>query len=156
MADSQKSNMTTFYLDTEFNSFGGDLISLALVSQDLEVQFYEVLPWAHLNLHPWVETNVIPVLFKNPYGSKLDAQRKLAKFLTENAVDNEITIVADWPEDIKHLCDFLLTGPGTCLSIPNIIMIIDRVNLPSTTEYSLTPHNALEDAKALARWTQKP
>jgi hypothetical protein len=106
-----------------------------------------------MNLHPWVAANVIPVLYKKPAGTKLEAQRNFAKFLQDNAVSNEIKIVADWPEDIKHMCDFLLTGPGTCLSIPNIVAVIDRVNLPSTTTYSLVPHNALEDAKALARET---
>ena len=145
--------MKTFYCDCEFNSFGGELISIALVSQDCETEFYEVLPYDHMNLHPWVAANVIPVLYKKPAGTKLEAQRNFAKFLQDNAVSNEIKIVADWPEDIKHMCDFLLTGPGTCLSIPNIVAVIDRVNLPSTTTYSLVPHNALEDAKALARGT---
>lgn len=154
MADFSKTSMKTFYLDTEFNSFGGELISLALVSHDCETRFYEVLPYEHMKIHPWVGANVIPVLFKKPCGTKLDAQRKLGKFLTENAVNNEIKIVADWPEDFKFLCDFMLTAPGTCLSIPNIIMVIDRVNLPSTADYSLTPHNAMEDALALARFTK--
>lgn len=142
-----------YYIDCEFNSFGGELISLALVSQDCEKQFYVVLPYEHLKLHPWVQEHVIPVLFRKPCGTKLDAQRKLAKFLYDNAVKNEITIVADWPEDFKYLCNLMLTGPGSCIDLPIVTMVIDMVNLPSTCDYSMTPHNALEDALALARGT---
>lgn len=140
-----------FYLDCEFNSFGGELISLALVSEDEEIRFYEALPFDHMKLHPWVQANVIPVLFKKPKSNKLKFSHKLSCFLRENAVNNEITIVADWPEDIRYLCESLITGPGTCVDIPNIIFILDRVNLVNTSEYSLVPHNALEDALALAR-----
>lgn len=140
-----------FYLDCEFNSFGGELISLALASADCEKCFYEVLPYEHMNLHPWVESNVIPVLFRKPKSDVLKFKNNLAQFLRENAMNNEITIVADWPDDIRYFCESLITGPGQSNPTPNITFIMDRVNLVNTTEYSLTPHNALEDAKALAR-----
>lgn len=140
-----------FYLDCEFNSFGGELISLALVSADLEKRFYEVLPFEHMKLHPWVKANVIPVLHKKPRSLKQKFSQDLSRFLLENAVNNEITIIADWPDDIRYLCESLITGPGTSVNTPNITFILDRVTLVNTAEFSLVPHNALEDAIALAK-----
>ena len=143
-----------FYLDCEFNGFGGELISLALVSEDQEKRFYEVLPCEYMNLHPWVKEHVIPVLYRKPKSHKLKFQNDLACFLRENAVNNEITIVADWPEDIRYLCESLIIGPGEAFVTPNIIFVLDRVNLVNTADYSMVPHNALEDALALARGTK--
>lgn len=140
-----------FYLDCEFNSFGGELISLALVSEDEERRFYEVLPFDHMKLHPWVEKNVIPVLFRKPRNNLIKFRQKLAGFLRDNAVNNEITIVADFPEDIAYFCKALIVGPGNAIDTPNIHFIMDRVNLVNTADYSMVPHNAMEDALALAR-----
>lgn len=140
-----------FYLDCEFNGFGGELISLALVSEDLEKRFYSVLPFEHMKLDPWVAVNVIPVLHKKPKSHKVKFSNDLSCFLLENAVNNQITIVADWPEDIRFLCESLIIGPGRMVNSPNIIFILDRVTLVNTADCSLVPHNALEDAIALAR-----
>lgn len=140
-----------FYLDCEFNGFGGELISLALVSADLEKRFYGVLPYEHMQLDPWVAEHVIPVLHKKPKSLKPKFSNDLSCFLLENAVKNEITIVADWPDDIRYLCESLIIGPGRSVNTPNIIFILDRVTLVNTAEFSLVPHNALEDAIALAR-----
>jgi hypothetical protein len=49
------------FLDCEFNGFGGELISMALVDEN-ERYFYEVLPC--INLTSWVLNNVIPILNK--------------------------------------------------------------------------------------------
>lgn len=145
-----------YFLDCEFNSFGGELISLALVSHDESKQFYEALPYDHMDIHPWVEENVIPVLYRKPKSSKEKFTHKLGCFLRENAVNGEITIVADWPEDIKYFCESLIIGPGRAVDIPNINFILDRVNLVNTADYSMVPHNALEDALALARNYKEP
>lgn len=140
-----------FYLDCEFNGFGGELISLALVSEDLEKRFYKVLPYEHMQLDPWVAKHVIPVLHRKPTSSRSAFSNDLSHFLLEYAVKNEITIVADWPEDIRYLCESLIIGPGRMVNSPNITFILDRVTLVNTANYSLVPHNALEDAIALAR-----
>lgn len=141
----------TFYLDCEFNGFGGEFISLALVSKNEEIRFYEVSDEiTAMALHPWVKTNVIPVLFKKPI--PIDHIRiRLGKFLQRHAVGNQLRVVADWPEDIMHLCKLLITGPGQSVPTPNILFELDRTSLPSTAQVSMTPHNALEDALAMAR-----
>ena len=48
-----------YFLDTEFNGFGGELISLALVPEHGHDEYYAVLPLPD-ELHPWVERNVVP------------------------------------------------------------------------------------------------
>ncbi|MEP3278344.1 MAG: hypothetical protein ABJN26_00170 [Stappiaceae bacterium] len=80
--------MTDLYLDTEFNGFGGELISIALVNG--ESAFYEVLE-IDGQYEPWVAENVIPILEKEPI-SKEVLRYWLFKFLGE--FDNP-TIYAD-------------------------------------------------------------
>jgi hypothetical protein len=56
-------------------------------------------------------------------------------------------IIADWPEDIKHFCDALITGPGLRLDTPPLTMEIRR----DIDAVSAVPHNALEDARGIMR-----
>jgi len=128
------------YIDTEFNEFKGDLISMALVAEDGK-EFYEVL--ACPNPGPWVAEHVMPILFKDPV--RMDVfQQKLQQFLYQY---HSVHLIADWPEDIKHFCEALITGPGMCLNYPPLTMECRR-DLSSGN--SLIPHNALEDARAIA------
>ena len=46
-----------YFLDTEFNGFGGELLSLALVPDEGDREFYVVLPLPD-TLDPWVERHV--------------------------------------------------------------------------------------------------
>lgn len=135
--------MTKIYLDTEFNGFQGELISMGLVAEDGS-EFYEVLPYEHMSIDPWVEQHVIPILDKEPV-NKLMFKVKLMDYLSEFS---EIIIVTDWPEDIQHFCAMLITGPGQRIPTPGMTFIMDP-NLPNTSQYSKIPHNALEDARAL-------
>lgn len=128
------------YIDTEFNEFKGDLISMALVSEDGN-EFYEVLDCP--NPGSWVAEHVMPFLEKEPVAMQI-FQTKLQKFLLQY---DDIHLIADWPEDIKHFCEVLITGPGLCLNIPPVSMEI-RQDLGS--ENSKVPHNALHDARAIA------
>ena len=139
-----------FYLDCEFNGFGGELISMALVSSDRKEYFYEVIPYDGFVIDPWVQEHVIPALYRKPTGSFAEFKHKLGVFIRKHAVDNQITIIADWPEDIKYFCDALIIGPGRSIITPNITFELDRTGLVDTSEYSALPHNALEDARALA------
>ena len=50
------------FIDCEFNEFKGELISMALVSEDGK-EFYEVLPCK--NPGDWVKENVLPILNKS-------------------------------------------------------------------------------------------
>ena len=49
-----------YFLDTEYNGWGGALLSLALVPDDGE-ELYLTLDWSGM-LEPWVEQNVLPYL----------------------------------------------------------------------------------------------
>jgi hypothetical protein len=127
------------YIDCEYNGFGGNLISMALVSVDGQ-EFYEVLKCA--KPVEWVAVNVMPILNKEPVSTSL-FQHKLQNFLMQY---NNVHIIADWPEDISHFCSALLTGPGTRLNTPLLTMEVRR----DLHGDSRLPHNALEDARGIA------
>ena len=127
------------FLDTEFNDFKGELISMAIISADGE-EWYESLGCETPS--KWVSDNVMPIINKAPI-SKLEMQKSLHQFLS---IFKQVVIIADWPEDIKHFCDLLITGPGMRIDTPELIMCIRR---DLDCSKSKIPHNALEDAKAL-------
>jgi hypothetical protein len=127
------------YIDTEFNEFKGDLISMALVADDGS-EFYEVLECK--NPGPWVTLNVIPVVNKDTVPEYI-FKAKLFNYL---GWFDSIHLVADWPEDIQHFCDQIITGPGEMMNIPSFTCEIRR---DLNTKNSKILHNALSDARAL-------
>lgn len=129
-----------FWIDTEFNEFKGALISMAIVGEDGS-EWYEVLPCECPK--PWVAAHVMPILQKAPI-DKNEFQRKLQAFFAKYAA---VHLVADWPEDIQHFCDVLITSPGYRLNTPSLTMEIRR-DLDAVSDL---PHNALEDARAIRR-----
>ena len=139
-----------YFLDTEYNGWGGALLSLALVPDDGE-ELYLTLDWAGA-LDPWVERNVIPYLdtvpepLVSPRLGRPDAARTIAHYL---AGDPDPTIVADWPEDIAQMSMLLLTGPGTMVEVPPLTFRFVALSGFSTAANSKVPHNALHDARAL-------
>jgi len=128
------------FIDCEFNEFRGKLISMALVSEDGK-EFYEVLSCK--NPGDWVKENVLPILNKSPVSFDV-FQMKLQTFLGQFET---IHIIADWPEDIKHFCESLITGPGFRLNTPPMVMSIYRIDAESDL-----PHNALADARGIAKY----
>lgn len=140
-----------YFLDTEYNGFGGALISLALVPEHGDQEFYVVLPLPE-QVHPWVERNVLPYLASVPPGldsSAVDpgiAASHLSAFL---AADPEPVIVADWPDDIALFCYLLVTGEGEMVSVGKIRFELACSPGFSTAAASRVPHNALHDARAL-------
>ena len=140
-----------YFLDTEFNSFGGALISIALVPEYGDQEFYAVLPLPQ-DVHPWVAKNVIPYLAAVPPGLACEPAPRavvgvgIARYL---AGDEDPVIVADWPEDIAHFCALIVTGPGQMPAVGG--MRFEFFDSPgfSTAENSRVPHNALHDARAL-------
>lgn len=128
------------FIDGEWNSYGGELISLALVPEIGE-HFYEVLGCD--NPDPWVAENVMPKLEKDRITLAL-MQEFLEVYL--NQFDS-VHIIADWPEDIMWFCKVLVTGPGARLDTPPLSFEVLRVDT-----ISLYPHNALADATALRSW----
>jgi len=136
---------TKIYIDCEFNGFGGELISMALVDERGN-EFYEVLSIGDdaEDYDDWVLENVVPILGKDPI-SPNEFQQKLEYFLAQYGLDG-FTIVADWPDDIKYFCEAVITGPGYMMGIPGFTAILDR---NTTSAASKIPHNALEDARAI-------
>ena len=131
------------YLDCEFNQMGGDLISMALVESE-KVYFYEVL--RYFSPKKWVKENVIPKLGKPPIGKNI-FKNKLEKFLNKYS---SITIVADWPDDIKYFCEALIISPGVMIKTPTVIKFeIIRIDAPSDN-----PHNALADAMGIKKYLE--
>ena len=139
-----------YFMDTEFNGFGGALLSLALVPEDGE-EFYVTLECAD-PLHPWVERNVVPYLDSVPFAlssprvARIDASNALAAYL---ALDPEPEIIVDWPDDIAHFCQLLMTGPGTMVAVPPLRFRLVAFRSFSPAANSAVPHNALHDARAL-------
>jgi hypothetical protein len=139
-----------YFLDTEYNGWGGALLSLALVSED-EEELYLTLDWSGM-LEPWVEKNVIPYLdtvadsLVSPRLSRADAARLLAHYL---AGDPEPLIVADWPEDLALFNALLVTGPAMMAEVPALQFQFMPLAGFSTAANSKVPHNALHDARAL-------
>lgn len=133
---------TEVFIDCEYNSFKGALITMALVAMDgrelyLAVPLYEPV-------HPWVAEHVVPVLGSVPCCvDRVDLALKVAAFLRRYEA---VHVIADWPEDIQHFCAALITGPGYRVDTPPLTMEIRR-DLDATT--SAIPHNALEDARAI-------
>jgi hypothetical protein len=128
------------FLDCEFNEFKGALISMALVAEDGR-EWYEVVPCEKPGA--WVAENVMPILGKDPVSME-SMQRSLALWLAQFG---SVHVVADWPEDIAHFCQVLITGPGWRLDTPPLTMEVVRIDAGSTM-----PHNALCDARGIRDW----
>jgi hypothetical protein len=133
-----------YYIDTEFNSFEGDLISIALIPENHDhPYFYGAVPCN--DPHPWVAEHVMPVLHITPEPLAQLRQRLTAYLIA----DSDITIVADWPEDIQHFTRLLIVGPGRMIPIAS--MKFEYRNYPefNSARVSAIPHNAVADARAL-------
>ena len=139
-----------YFLDTEFNGFGGALISLALVPEHGDEELYLTLPLPD-TLHPWVERHVVPYLEAIPTGfpggktSRESMPHEIAHYLSSDA---EPLIVADWPDDIGHFCALLTTGPGTMAPVGSLRFELLRLPGFSTAANSAVPHNALHAARS--------
>lgn len=118
----------------------GALISMALVADD-GGEFYEVLECE--NPSDWVNFNVMPHLGKKPVTLN-DFRTKLKKFLQRY---NELTIIADWPDDFRHFCDVIVHKPGDMLLKHRLIRMV--INRDLDSKKSSVPHNALFDAIAI-------
>lgn len=127
------------WVDCEFNEFKGDLISMALVAED-GLEWYCVLPCE--NPGAWVAQHVMPILRQQPV-SRAAFSRSLYLWLAQY---DAVHVIADWPEDIAHFCESLITGPGERINTPPLTMEIrrDLDLIPSAV-----PHNALDDARAI-------
>ena len=140
-----------YFLDTEYDGFGGTLLSLALVPEDGGEEFYVVIDHDGVTSE-WVARHVIPFLdmvpdaLKGPRLPRPVAAEALAHWL---AHDPAPEIVADWPEDLAQLAMLLVIGPGKMVTVPALNLRFEPLHGFSTAANSAVPHNALHDARAL-------
>jgi len=139
VADVEQVASRTAYIDTEFNGFGGELISMAIVMDGVEFYQVKVIPE---KLDPWVSENVIPVLGKEPIGAEM-FKFSLHTFLSAQKPDR---IVADWPSDLEHLFREMMGADHSETLALSFTTVLD----PTIAYTSKVPHNALEDARAIA------
>lgn len=133
------------YLDCEFNGFGGELLSIALVPE-IGDSFYRIIRDTKEPPTEWVAEHVLPILGafqgQDIRDTRNTIRRELQAYVRRFP---RIHIVADWPEDIAHFCRLLLTDvPGERISTPPLTMEIIRVDCPSAML-----HNALADATGI-------
>ena len=140
------------YLDTEFNGFGGALMSIGLVPAAADAPiFYRVIEFKG-HIDNWVRQHVVPHLYGTPEPRE-SAGAALACYLQN--VGEPSVIVADWPTDFEHLLGLLINGPGMMHPAPDFSMEYQRVNGFNTADHSRVPHNALEDAIALRDYCER-
>lgn len=141
-----------YFIDTEFNGFGGELISLAIVSE-AGASVYLCLPeneLDRLDIDPWVNRHVLPVV-ASPDAlpeclPRADWARRLSSYFKGAQA---IEFVADWPEDIQHLMQVLMIRPGEMIPLPDFsISCVRAVSWPNQLDGAVR-HNALWDARAL-------
>ena len=139
-----------YFLDTEYNGIGGALLSLALVPDDgdelyLTLQSPEpLLDWVERHVTPYLDS--VPEQLSCPRLTRDDAAHALERYLGH---DDEPVIVADWPEDIAHFCNLMVTGPGDMVEVRHVTFHLSPMSNFSTAANSKVPHNALHDARAL-------
>jgi hypothetical protein len=139
-----------YFLDTEYNGPGGELMSLALVpddGDDLYLTFKTSAPlveWVERHVTPYLDS--VPEQLSCPRLSREDAAHALERYLRH---DDEVLIIADWPEDIAQFCDLMITGPGDMIDVRHVIFRLAPMSNFSTAANSKVPHNALYDARAL-------
>ena len=134
-----------YYIDTEFNGTGGQLLSIALVRQD-GAHFYEVLH-PHELIVPWVQEHVVPYFDREPV-ARLQAVKKMQKFLRKDPGPH--VFIADWPEDLVHFNTLLLRDHGRRNDPLQFACLLLHLPGFDTARASEVPHNALADARALA------
>jgi hypothetical protein len=139
-----------YFLDTEFNGFGGALISLALVREDGESLY--LLYDLTTPIDPWVSRTVVPRLTRQPRAvparkvSPIDGAWAIAQFL---GADKSPDIIADWPDDVRLFCQAIMTAPGATVPLERLRFDILRVEPYPTELEGAVEHNAWWDAMAL-------
>lgn len=128
------------FIDCEFNGGHGELISMAIVSEDGQRNFYEVVE--HGTPVDWVKENVIPILNKPPVSSAVFKER-LKRYLD---CLSRLTLIADHAADLFYFTQQIVGQEGRMMvDYPVELMFDPGVSAKKST----LKHNALEDAKAI-------
>jgi hypothetical protein len=146
-----------FTIDTEFNGFGGELLSMALVPFDTDYpSLYLRVREPLAQLEPWVEENVWPIMDRHHCETAVRAgpvkqwAGVIAAYLDAYCIGVPY-IIADWPDDIRYFCQAVITGPGEMAPIARLQFDVVRVD-PWEAGFSApgaVRHNAWWDAVAL-------
>lgn len=129
-----------FFLDAEFDIPTDSLISLGIISEDGNREFYEVLEHSQIQ-DEWVKENVVPILNKEAV-DLIEFQARLAKFIKQFAGMN---IIVNHPNDVIYFCKALLQEKGKWIMTQPLTFEVDD---ELSGKASKILHNALEDAKA--------
>lgn len=150
-----------YFLDTEFNSFGGSLISLGIVRDDGE-SLYLVVPQADIEqmtaeegMDPWIKENILPILHSVPSSLPIDICSVsewgpiLSAFIYREGETPQI--IVDWPSDAMDFAKLLMTGPGIAVPMGNQthITILRHIDVYPTSLEGAVQHNAWWDAMAI-------
>ncbi|MFC7290857.1 hypothetical protein [Hirschia litorea] len=145
-----------YFVDCEFNSFGGDVLSIAIAPEHGK-PLYLARPKNEIaalvredKIDPWVVDYVLPVISANglspTYVDRSQWGLELQRFLRG---DTDIVFVADWPEDIAHLMQVMMIAPGGMINLPCFKVEMRRVDAYFTNLEGAVRHNALWDALSL-------
>lgn len=145
-----------YYLDTEFNSFQGDLISLALAPSDSALPtFYVVVEGSwQSEPHAWVKDHVVPHIADASPVSREEATRQLQRYMMFTSDGARAEIVADWPTDFTHFLELLITGPGMMVNVADFDLQFRNLHGFNTADHSKVPHHAMYDAIALREFVE--
>jgi hypothetical protein len=145
-----------YYLDCEFNGMGGELLSLALVCENQTRHSLYLVREGMPDVEPWVAENVLPIIHAdtNAPGPRIVLVTPLSEWASaiESILegDSDVTIITDWPDDIKYFCELIITGPGTMINVrPSIKFEMHRVDAYPSRLRDAVQHNAYWDALAL-------
>lgn len=130
-----------FFLDCEFCDINRKLISLGLVSEDGQREFYEVVEHDR-PADQWVIDNVIPILDKAPLPWP-EFHAKLEVFVKQFP---GMTIVSDHINDVFYMAQALDQGKGKWIMIQPLEFVVDDA---LSAKKSKKLHNALFDARAV-------
>jgi hypothetical protein len=139
-----------YFLDTEYNGIGGNLLSLALVPDDGDELYLTlatdqpIVEWVEQHVTPYLDS--VPEQLSCPRLSRKDAAHALERYLRH---DEEAVIHADWPEDVAQFCNLMITGEGDMIDLRHLTFRLVPMSNFSTAANSKVPHNALHDARAL-------
>jgi hypothetical protein len=132
-----------YFLDTEFNGYRGELISLALVAEDGRELYVMSIDRREPTVD-WVQENVIPKLSAGDADPVCwpasEIGFRIEEFL---AADPTPHIIADWPDDIKYFCQVIIIAPGQMVNIPRLTFEVSRVDAYPTSLPNAVQHNAL-------------
>lgn len=139
------------FIDTEFTDFKqAELISLGLVSEDGQHEFYAELPVNLARCNDFVIATVLPLLGKiaGAKSSKQELTTRLKQWLADFA-DQQPVICFDYEGDWQLFCAAMNDEIPEWLGAKNIDHQLDPLELQLFfIENKLSQHHALYDARA--------